>query len=409
MAIEKDKIKDLFSSKLGNFESDVPASVWGGLDQLLSSQPSPTGDATSSSTSSTTSTVTAGKTSLLKTLTITLGMAAAVATGVLLLTPDKEPSIQSEPKVVVAEKMEEEVKEILEEKVLAITSVPIRRKPELKESLSEKEEQVTIADENTVSQEEATVVTKVEENAIVKEETLIADNILAELPQFFTKDISFGLTTDMGLFANNMTQQGGEVLFSRADRGRALRDELTRENSEFKLEHRQPISFGLSIGKKITPQLSVETGLIYTYLSSKITSSSIYNIEENQYFDYLGIPLSLNYTLYELGKTQFYLSLGGMVQKDVKGRYESKMNFSGNSVNEYLSLEPSYMKKEIKQSNPQFSVRTRLGIAYPLYKKLYLYGTVGGAYYFDAGNEYRTIYSDKKTQLDLNLGIKFDF
>ncbi len=29
MEVEKDKIKDLFSSKLGNFEPEVPASVWG--------------------------------------------------------------------------------------------------------------------------------------------------------------------------------------------------------------------------------------------------------------------------------------------------------------------------------------------------------------------------------------------
>ena len=104
-----------------------------------------------------------------------------------------------------------------------------------------------------------------------------------------------------------------------------------------------------------------------------------------------------------------------MMQKDINGKYESSINFSKPEIggleptNNLFYKEPYYIKKTIKQSNPQFSVRTKLGIAYPLYKKLYLYGTVGGAYYFDAGNEYRTIYSDKKTQLDLNLGVKYDF
>ena len=42
--MENDKIKDLFSSKLKDFEVDVPASVWGGLDVLLSQQRAPTAD-----------------------------------------------------------------------------------------------------------------------------------------------------------------------------------------------------------------------------------------------------------------------------------------------------------------------------------------------------------------------------
>ena len=67
------------------------------------------------------------------------------------------------------------------------------------------------------------------------------------------------------------------------------------------------------------------------------------------------------------------------------------------------------MKESIKQANPQFSANVGIRGAYPIYKKLYLYGTIGGAYYFDAGNKYSTIYSDRKIQLDFNLGVKFDF
>ena len=52
MEVEKDKIKDLFSSKLENFEPEVPATIWGGLDQLLSNQPVPSADANSANSSS---------------------------------------------------------------------------------------------------------------------------------------------------------------------------------------------------------------------------------------------------------------------------------------------------------------------------------------------------------------------
>jgi hypothetical protein len=205
------------------------------------------------------------------------------------------------------------------------------------------------------------------------------------------------------------------LLFSQHVRTRALREALIKENRGFELEHRQPVSFGVTISKQIGPRLSLETGIVYTHLSSTIKSNSVFNINETQYFNYLGIPLSLNYTFFELGKTKFYFALGGMVQKDINGRYLSNMGFSILDIDDkdlaghVFYSEPYYIKESVKQSNPQFSVRLSLGISYPLYKKMYLYGTIGGAYYFDAGNKYRTIYSDRKTQLDLNLGIKFDF
>ena len=103
------------------------------------------------------------------------------------------------------------------------------------------------------------------------------------------------------------------------------------------------------------------------------------------------------------------------VQKDVYGKMISNMDFSIRDFEDKVAVadifhsEPYYIRKTVKQSNPQVSVRSTLGVSYPLYKKMYIYGTIGGAYYFDAKNKYRTIYSDKKTQLDVNLGIKFDF
>ncbi|MFV0418985.1 MAG: hypothetical protein ACK5KT_09680 [Dysgonomonas sp.] len=415
--MEDDKIKDLFSSKLGNFESEVPASVWGGLDQLLSNQPVQAPDASSSSSSSSSSSTTtvAGKASLLKTIVLTVGLAAAVTVGVLVLIPDKQPQIHEDKYPVVVEKVEEpKIEEEVVEDVLIIREAIAQRRSIEKEALSEEPKNII---EEKLDEEVEKKAEPIEEKVkdTREEHSVTTETFIAELPKLFTKDISLGVTTNMGLFSDDISQRGGSLLLSRNVRSKAFIDVLAKENSNYKLEHKQPVSFGLTLNKRIAPRLSVETGLLYTYLSSKLTSNSIYDIEENQTFNYLGIPLSLNYTFYELGKTKFYLSLGGMIQKDVKGKYESNINLSRPDIegletaNNIFYLEPYYIKKTIKQSNPQFSVRTKLGIAYPLYKKLYLYGTVGGAYYFDAGNEYRTIYSDKKTQLDFNLGVKYDF
>jgi len=413
MMEEKDKIKDLFSSKLKDFEPEVPASLWGGLDQLLSQQPAPADPSSASSSSSSSGTsATASKASIIKTVLITAGVAAAVVTGVLL-APKGDNVIPEEPTAIVEEIPADTVETMDTTKVLPAITMP----PAMAKTLKV-EEQPIVEEPSPVQDPEKEPETpkrkpKIDEIPLITEQE-------EPIPVWFPKKksdngFSISLSANSGLLAQNTTQNGGEILFSHDVRSLKFNEILADENKEFKLQHRMPISVGVKVSKGIAPNLSLETGIVYTYLSSKITSNSVFNIEENQYFHYLGIPLSLNYTFYELGKGKFYLSAGGMIQKDIKGQYESKMGFSKTDISDadlahilYYS-EPYYIKESRKQSKPQISANAALGVAYPIHKKLYLYGTIGGAYYFDAGNKYSTIYSDRKLQLDLNLGIKFDF
>ncbi|WP_242034327.1 hypothetical protein [Dysgonomonas sp. BGC7] len=416
--MEKDKIKDLFSSKLSNFEPDVPASVWGGLDQILSNQPAPSVDASSASSSSSSGSATAtavGKASLIKTIAIAVGVAAAVVTGVLLIPGTEEP-VAIEPKVVAEDAFEPET--VQDEDTISIEEFiksPVRKKVivEQKTLLADVPVQMSampIAKDDSISEvpEKENKIEELEKPAIAEAKVILPKKNRS-------KGFSLGVAASANLLSENVSEQGGSLLFSHPIRTEAFNRALVKENSNFNLKHRQPISFGVTISKEIYPRLSVETGIVYTYLSSKITSNSSFNIEESQYFNYLGIPLSLNYTFYELGKARFYLSVGGMIQKDINGKYVSDMKISIKGVSipmmepsVYYS-EPYYIRESVKQSNPQLSAHTTLGVAYPIYKKLYLYGTIGGAYYFDAGNKYSTIYSDRKTQLNLNMGLKFDF
>lgn len=412
---EKDKIKDLFSSKLKDFEPEVPASLWGGLDQLLSQQPAAAdpSSASSSSSSSSGTSATASKASLIKTVLITAGVAAAVVTGVLL-APKGDNVIPEEPQIVVVDEVLPDTIETVDTtKVLPALTMP----PAMTKTL--KIEEVPVKEEIIPEQEPQEEPTLPKRKPIIEEEPLITEDeepIPVWMPKKkYNNGFSVSLSANSGLLAQNTTQNGGDIMFSRDVRSTKFNEILAEENKEFKLKHRLPISVGLKVSKGIAPNLSLESGIVYTYLSSKITSNSVFDIEENQNFHYLGIPLSLNYTFYELGKGKVYLSVGGMVQKDIKGQYESKMGFSKTDITDealahilYYS-EPYYIKESRKQSKPQFSANAALGVAYPIHKKLYLYGTFGGAYYFDAGNKYSTIYSDRKLQLDLNLGVKFDF
>lgn len=174
-----------------------------------------------------------------------------------------------------------------------------------------------------------------------------------------------------------------------------------------KMEHDQPVSFGITVSKTIIDRLSVETGLVYTYLFSRAKNTSVdFQNQETQHFHYLGIPVNVNYNFISIGKLGLYASFGGMIEKDIYGEFRN----SGQSVSTELnSTSQGSIATRISQRNPQISVNAGVGAFYPIYGGFNLYGKIGGSYYFDAKNDYKTIYADKKIVLDLNAGIRFDF
>lgn len=179
------------------------------------------------------------------------------------------------------------------------------------------------------------------------------------------------------------------------------------------MEHDQPVSFGITVSKYLFDDLSVETGLVYSYLYSKTrNTNNNFRVEEVQKLHYLGIPVNVNYNLFSLHKLNVYASVGGMVEKDVYGEFQRvKEGQEGQSANfnnasgESLAMEV----EKISQRNPQISVNAGVGLSYPIYDRLRLYGKIGGAYYFDAKNEHITIYSDRKIVMDLNVGLRYEF
>lgn len=185
-------------------------------------------------------------------------------------------------------------------------------------------------------------------------------------------------------------------------------NEDEKVNPESETTHKQPISLGVLTSFNITPKMQIETGLIYTHLSSETTnrSESFTNTEKVQ-FHYLGVPLNINYTLLSVNKLNLFVTAGTMVEKDINGkiRYNDEKDISS-VVNGGYANESS---AKINQKNPQWSIAGGVGITYPLYHKTHLFGKVGGRYYINANNEYKTYYSDEKLGLDIQVGIKFNF
>lgn len=177
---------------------------------------------------------------------------------------------------------------------------------------------------------------------------------------------------------------------------------------ESEINHNQPISFGLLTSFDITRKLQIETGLIYTYLSSETKNrSDDFNNTEKVQFHYLGIPLNVNYTILSVNKLNLFVTAGAMIEKDLNG----KIKYSDNKIIPSLinSEYANETSSKISQKNPQLSLTGGVGITYPIYNKTNLFGKVGGRYYIKANNEFKTYYSDEKFGLDIQLGIKFNF
>lgn len=441
MIEEKDKMKDLFSSKLKDFEGEVPVSVWEGLDQILSAQTSAPPVARRSKL----------RLNIIKAASIAACLTAIViiaATIIMMPSDDIEPLNVKTKISNLALTQKEEIPPI-KAPIKTRTYIPPEKEAEIPavEEVIRTENIVVEKRERLYARSRVNDIYHIDESGIkikgeeelttrrskgglytrayksdkentevgkTKKETKETERMLAGLkPE--EKKFAIGLASNFGLSDNGMSQNGGVMLFSDKYINKAnpdLQSVLAESDAVYDLDHNLPVSFGLKFSKQIAPRFALETGVVYTYLSSTIKTQNSFVLDEKQKFHYLGLPLSINYIFWQQGDVQFYTSLGILVQKDISGRYISTLKTDQSLTTEkgkYVGNGSIGTKESIHQDNLQFSSNLTIGVSYPIYRSLYLYGTIGGAYYFDANNKYRTIYSDKKTQLDLNFGLRLGF
>ena len=57
------------------------------------------------------------------------------------------------------------------------------------------------------------------------------------------------------------------------------------------IKHHFPVSVGITVQKELNNRLALETGLVYTYLSSDLTAGGAAYYTQNQQLHYLGITV----------------------------------------------------------------------------------------------------------------------
>lgn len=171
------------------------------------------------------------------------------------------------------------------------------------------------------------------------------------------------------------------------------------EETHTKTKHKQPVKAGLSIRYQLNDKFGIESGLTYTYLSSNLTSGTTKNLYETaQTLQYVGIPVNVNYNIWNNKQFTFYASAGALVEKLVAGEYNTTYIMD----NKIVSTE----QKNIKENPFLFSLNSSLGVQVNLSSYLGLFVEPGLGYYLDNGSNIETIYKDKPFNYNLKFGIR---
>lgn|SRR5574344_124442 len=179
-------------------------------------------------------------------------------------------------------------------------------------------------------------------------------------------------------------------------------DLSTINSIKTKKKHYQPVTFGLSVKFELDRDWSLETGLTYSYLFSKLDSDLGSDmLHQEQSLKYIGVPIKIGRNIVSLNKVNIYGSAGGEVETPISGKLKTY-----NVVNGKENLES---EEDIDISKLQFSVGASIGAEYKLAKRFGIYAEPGIVYYFDDNSGIETIRKEHPLNFNIKLGVRFTF
>ena len=173
----------------------------------------------------------------------------------------------------------------------------------------------------------------------------------------------------------------------------------TMESSDFSsVTHLPPLSFGLRVRKDFNDYFALESGLNYTYLSSKFSDKHSFDKESSLNMHYLGIPVNAAVYLVNNPKWNMYFLAGGMLEKGVWSIYKERIRLSDNNYRDYSD------SNHIK--GLQWSLNASFGVDYNFYRNFSFYFEPNIAYYLE-NNQPLSVRTESPLIVGLNAGIRY--
>lgn len=158
------------------------------------------------------------------------------------------------------------------------------------------------------------------------------------------------------------------------------------------MTHSIPISAGITIRKKLNKTLGIETGLIYTYLSTDMVMQGDRSYDATLSLHYLGIPVNLIVDMWDNRRWNVYAFGGGMMDKGLQSIYKRHDTQS---------------KEKNSISGLQWSLNGGVGISYNFYKGMNFYVEPGVSYYFE-NNQPISKRTEDPFNFNLRVGLRYD-
>lgn len=160
-----------------------------------------------------------------------------------------------------------------------------------------------------------------------------------------------------------------------------------------------PLSFGITVRKAITPLWAVETGLIYSYLSTNLSGANKISTTGKMEVHYLGIPVNLVANLWSDSRWSVYVSGGFMVEKGIQTVFTTKV---------YTNSKIETTKKVDSANGLQYSLNGALGIGYRFYENWSFYAEPKIYYYFDT-DQPLSIRTEHPSGVGISAGLRYQF
>jgi len=165
-------------------------------------------------------------------------------------------------------------------------------------------------------------------------------------------------------------------------------------------EYLPPLSFGLSVRKNLDAHWGIETGLVYTYLSSNYRWNYREAFDATQQLHYLGVPLNGVFYLWNNNpRWNVYLSAGTMLEKGLWMKTVRNQHFTDHTAT-------TTQKNAI--AGWQWSLNSSLGLSYRFTKKMEFYVEPRFSYYFDNDHP-ASIRTDRPVSIGVGGGLQYSF
>lgn len=404
MSNKKDILTDALRDRLKDYSHPVPDDMWEKIEKDLSSAPIRKSK----------------KIPFRRLIAAAAVIALFIGSGIFLINHDfRDNNIISEQIPAkdtsdISSKRSERVIETHKDKPVQATEVPnIERKEAKKIMISEKTDPQNIAvsdlpEREVVSndQKEEPIQpreeNKTDEKESKKSNTPEQKRTPAKTPYKLpninrTKDnnISFALAVgNSGTISSNSAGTGYYAMNSVVNEY-LNQDQLKNNINYTETDYKMPLSVGLSVRKHFSEKWALESGLVYTYLSSteRTKAAEVTITKRDIDLSYIGIPIKGVFSFYNTKNISLYATAGGMAEMCVYG----KETINGDRSN------------TLDVSEIQWSVFGNVGINYRLINHLGIFVEPGVGYYFDDGGDIETIRKDSPFNFNIQAGIRLTY